>query len=164
MTLNRYLFRIHMNQNFALTFFGYRDWSPKFETGLNIIIGIVKKVLEWPSCPFAKMMYSYLGGSFWQKDSLVRYTFWTIPVIIFSPVSNFGDQSLVIWGYSITTWTKFRLFLTTYLPLRGHFLQWTRTKNWLFIDYLPTSFCLRSFWTTPKLGTLKILEKPQHQG
>ena len=24
----------------------YRDWSPKFETGLNIIIGIVQKVEE----------------------------------------------------------------------------------------------------------------------
>ena len=36
-----------------------RDWSPKFETGLNIIIGIVQKVKEWPSCPFAKMMYSW---------------------------------------------------------------------------------------------------------
>ena len=35
---------------------GYKDWSPKFETGLNITIGIVQKVEERPSCPFAKMM------------------------------------------------------------------------------------------------------------
>ena len=33
-----------------------RDWLPKFETGLNIIIGIVQKVYEWPICPFAKMI------------------------------------------------------------------------------------------------------------
>ena len=33
-----------------------RGWSPKFATGLNIIIDIVQKVKEWPSCPFAKMI------------------------------------------------------------------------------------------------------------
>ena len=31
-----------------------RDWSPKFETELNIG-SIVQKVWEWPICPFAKM-------------------------------------------------------------------------------------------------------------
>ena len=30
----------------------YKDWSPKFETGLSIIIDIVQKVQEWPSCPW----------------------------------------------------------------------------------------------------------------
>ena len=35
-----------------------RGWSPKYATRLNIIIGIVQKVKEWPSCSFAKMMYS----------------------------------------------------------------------------------------------------------
>ena len=31
-------------------------------------------------------------------------------------------------GHSITTWTWFCPFLTTYLPPRGHFLPWTWTK------------------------------------
>ena len=42
------------------------------------------------------MMYSY-GNHFGKKTvSLVghSYTFWTMPIMIFSPVSNFGDQSL----------------------------------------------------------------------
>ena len=32
--------------------------------------------------------------SFWQKDSLVNLLFWTMPIMIFRPISNFGDQSL----------------------------------------------------------------------
>ena len=36
----------------------YRGWSPKFATGLNVIIGIDQKISERPDCSFAKMMYS----------------------------------------------------------------------------------------------------------
>ena len=35
-------------------------------------IGIEQKVQEWPSCPFATMIYSKGIDSFWQKDSLVN--------------------------------------------------------------------------------------------
>ena len=36
-----------------------------------------------------------IGGSFWQKDNLVTFNFLnSMSIIIFSPVSNFGDQSL----------------------------------------------------------------------
>ena len=33
-----------------------KGWSPKFATGLNIIISTVQKVWEWPSYPFAKII------------------------------------------------------------------------------------------------------------
>ena len=36
--------------------FDLETGQQKFETGLNIIIAIVQKVSEWPSCPFAKMI------------------------------------------------------------------------------------------------------------
>ena len=55
-----------------------RDWSPKFETGLSIII-------KWPSFPFAKTI------PLWQLGH--SDTFWIC--LLWCPVSNFGDQSLV---------------------------------------------------------------------
>ena len=33
-----------------------KGWCDEFETGLNIIIAIIQKVLDWPSCPLAKMI------------------------------------------------------------------------------------------------------------
>ena len=61
-----------------------RDWSPKFETGLNIIISIVQKVFS----PFAKMI------PLWVHHFDRRIGWSTMPIMIFSPVSNFGGQSL----------------------------------------------------------------------
>ena len=38
---------------------------------------------------------SPMRGSFWQKDSLITHILFELqPIIIFSPVANFGDQSL----------------------------------------------------------------------
>ena len=48
----------------------YRDWSLKFETGLNIIIGIVQKTVRVTKLFFCQNDV-LLGESFWQKDSLV---------------------------------------------------------------------------------------------
>ena len=58
-------------------------------------------VLDW-----TKKDFPVLNLSFWpmfkinlnqQKDEAsVMYTFWTMPILMFSPVSTFGDQSLVI--------------------------------------------------------------------
>ena len=50
----------------------YRGWCIKFVTGLNITIGIVQKVYEWSSCPFAKND-SPIRESFWQNNSLVTH-------------------------------------------------------------------------------------------
>ena len=55
-------------------------------------------------------------------------------------------------GHSLTTSTRFWSFLTTYLPLRGHFLLWAWTKIGIFWPLsLPTSSCPRSFCTTPNI-------------
>ena len=36
-----------------------------------------------------------MRGSFWKKDSLITYILFELqPITIFSPVANFGDQSL----------------------------------------------------------------------
>ena len=35
----------------------HKGWSPKFATGLNVIIGIAQKIYERPDCSFAKMVY-----------------------------------------------------------------------------------------------------------
>ena len=38
---------------------------------------------------------SPMMGSFWQKDSLITHIIFELqPIIIFSPVTNFGDRSL----------------------------------------------------------------------
>ena len=38
-----------------------------------------------------------MRGSFWQKDNLITHILFELqPIIIFSPVPNFGDQSLPI--------------------------------------------------------------------
>ena len=58
-----------------------------FNIGLNVIISIDQKLYEWPGCSFAKMMNSW--GQFGHS-----YTFWTMAIMIFCPVSNFADQSL----------------------------------------------------------------------
>ena len=82
----------------------YRDWSPKFETGLNIIIGIVKKSIhkndqavilpKWYHYEYIILAKGQLGHS---------CAFWKMPIMIFSLVSNFGDQSLVWWKFWSST-------------------------------------------------------------
>ena len=49
-------------------------------------------------------------------------------------------------GHSITTSTILCPLLTTYLPLREHFYPKRGQKK----TPLPTSYCTRSFWTTPE--------------
>ena len=72
-----------------------RDWLPKFATGLNMKIGCSSKSI-W----VIKLSFSQndplIGESFWQNNSLVTYILFELqPIIIFSPVANFGDQSLL---------------------------------------------------------------------
>ena len=44
-----------------------RGWCIKFVTGLNIIIGIVQKVYQWPGCYFAKMILQ------WENHFLITH-------------------------------------------------------------------------------------------
>ena len=49
----------------------YRDWSPKFATGLNMIIGCSSKINEWSNYPFAKMIPS-------RKNHFGKITAWAL--------------------------------------------------------------------------------------
>ena len=62
--------------------------------------------------------YSPMRESFWQKNSLITHILFEIqPIIIFSPVTNFGDQSL---SHKLC----FRVDVTQFLLLR-----WFTAKN-----------------------------------
>ena len=73
-----------------------RDWSPKFATGLNMIIGCSSKSI-WVIKLSFRQNDSLMGESFWQNNSLVTHILFELqPIIIFSPVANFGYHSLVL--------------------------------------------------------------------
>ena len=55
-------------------FYGYKEWSSKFATGLNVRIGIDKKMYEWPDYSFAKMVYS-LRKHFGKRTAWSHYKF-----------------------------------------------------------------------------------------
>ena len=63
-------------------------------TGLNMKIGIVQKVYEWPSWYFAKMILQS-GYDFGKMQLDHSYTFWTMPILIFSPVQIIMRHPLV---------------------------------------------------------------------
>ena len=99
-----------------------RGCFPKFANGLNIKIGIVQKVYEWPSCPFVKMI-PWLENHFgkrtaWSLLYFLNYayfnmypihTFWETP----SRLATFFDHLKIenidiglklhepIWHYSV---------------------------------------------------------------
>ena len=71
-----------------------RDWSPKFATGLNMIIGCSSKSISLIKLSFRQNV-SLMRKLFWQNNSLVTHILFELqPIILFSPVTNFGDQSL----------------------------------------------------------------------
>ena len=73
-----------------------RDWSPKFATGLNMIIGCGSKSIWVIKLSFFQND-PLMGESFWQNHRLVTHILFELqPIIIFSPVANFGDQSLAL--------------------------------------------------------------------
>ena len=86
----------HKNQilKFVICIVYPRDWLPKFATGLNMKIGCSSKSI-W----VIKLSFSQndplMGESFWQNNSLVTHILFELqPIIIFSPVANFGNQSI----------------------------------------------------------------------
>ena len=71
-----------------------RDWLPKFATGLNMIIGCSSKSI-WLTRLLFCQNGSPMRGSFWQKNSFITHILFELqPIIIFSPVANFGNQSI----------------------------------------------------------------------
>jgi hypothetical protein len=48
-----------------------------------------------------------MGESFWQNNSLVTHILFELqPIFIFSPVANFGDQSLGISSFDLLAGLK----------------------------------------------------------
>ena len=75
-----------------------------------------------------------MSESFWQKDSLITHTLLELkPMIIFSPVANFGDQSLVKAGpaeLGVPRGTRGPIFAPPrYIPM-------SLLRNWPFYVYI----------------------------
>ena len=66
-----------------------RDWLPKFGTGLNCLNKHRSKNI-WVTILTFCQNDSLMGGSLCQKDRMVTH----MPIKHFSPVANFGNQSL----------------------------------------------------------------------
>ena len=78
-------------------------------TGLDIKIGIVQKVYEWSSCPFAKMI-PRLENHFGKILAWSLIYFWTMPILIFSPVQIIMRHPLfAVWVQYIAS--NFLVFL-----------------------------------------------------
>ena len=73
-----------------------KEWYDEVETGLNIIIAIVQKVYEWPSCPLAKMIsqgvHQFGKRTVWSLLYFLNHGYYDI-----SPVSNSSHQPLSIF-------------------------------------------------------------------
>ena len=75
-----------------------RDWLPKFATRLNMIIGCSSKSI-WLTTLLFCQNGSPMRRSFWQKNSFITHILFELqPIIIFSPVANFGNQSIFKWS------------------------------------------------------------------
>ena len=60
-----------------------------------------------------------MGEPFWQNNSLVSHILFELqPIIIFSPVTNFGNQSLFIKNAIENTTFKFKIGIS------GRTFQW----------------------------------------
>ena len=104
-----------------------RDWLPKFATGLNIIIGCSSKNI-W----LTRLLFCQNGsptrGSFWQKNSFITQILFELqPIIIFSPVANFGNQSIPSFGgFDFGNRKRKRFVLTRNLNLQ--LLPWFKSN------------------------------------
>ena len=83
-----------------LTFF--RGWTKKMYTGPNFKIGIVQKVYEWSSCPFAKMIIlweNHFGKTTaWSLIHFLNYAYLEIwpSVLFFCSSSSFIFQTVIV--------------------------------------------------------------------
>ena len=57
----------------------YKGWRDEFDGRLNIIIGIVQKVYEWPSCLFTKLiplwLHNYGKRTAWSLIYFLNYAY-----------------------------------------------------------------------------------------
>ena len=81
---------------YRIQIMNHRDWLLKFATGLNMIIGCSSKSI-WLTRLLFCQNGSPMRGSFWQKNSFITHILLELqPIIIFSPVANFGNQSIIL--------------------------------------------------------------------
>ena len=84
------------------------DCCSKFATGLKCLNRHRSKNI-WVTRLFFCQNDSLMGESFGNRAACSHsYTFWTMPILIFSLVANFGQQSLYLpwesqWGRDIAT-------------------------------------------------------------
>jgi hypothetical protein len=121
------------------------DWSPKFATGLNMIIGCSSKIIWVIKLSFCQND-PLMGESFWRNNSLVTHILFELkPIIIFSPIANFGDQSLA------TQWIGFGFCLTNLKPI-----SWgvSRQKGLIFMDDIKQITKVEAFlpWIESKMN------------
>ena len=61
-------------------------------------VKIILVLTYWPQMHYKNLNDSIMGESFYQKDSLITHILFELqPIMIFSLVANFGDQSLYLW-------------------------------------------------------------------
>ena len=104
------------------------DWLPKFATGLNMIIGCSSKSM-WVMKLFFCQNDPLMGEPFWQNNSLVSHILFELqPIIIFSPVANFGNQSLfgILFTQFKTVFTHLEAaYHEALLHISASLLRWT---------------------------------------
>ena len=136
-------------------------WCDEFETGLNIIIAIVQKIYEWPSCPLAKMI-SLGVHHFGQRTVWSLLYFLNYGIMIFSPVSNSSNHpfSLFYSTYTLSFYRSENVFVPTQKPILLNANQWSflsGTKMFVTGTICKKIFGLtKKMWTNPKyFGTCK---------
>ena len=73
----------------------FRDWSPKFATGLKCLNRYRSKSI-WVTILFVCQNDSLMGGSLWQKYRMVTHMLFDLCLFKhFSPLASFGYQSLI---------------------------------------------------------------------
>mgnify|MGYP006863858333 CR=1 FL=1 len=109
-------------------------------TGLNIKIGIVQKVYVRVTKLVFCQNDSPIGGSFLQKDSLFThmYTFWTMPILISSPVQMIMGHPLSILNYILLGVLVIRPFLVLGPMLTTLLVE----RHALVMEMLCWGFCL----------------------
>ena len=99
---------------------------------------------------------SPMRGSFWEKDSLITHILFELqPIFIFSPVTNFGNQSLIY--LQTFRYNFFHLFpLLTF-----NLLLWHHTNSYFFYTVKKSKnyFIHANFHTFPSLNLEFIKQK-----
>ena len=125
-----------------------RACCAKFATGLNTIISHSSKSIWLIKLSFCQNN-SPMGGSFWQKDSLITHILFELWLImVFRPVANFAQQILYI-NLTIAAWN----FMSLITPSTAIWFMHTlcsalQTIKWFSKNFeRAILFFISNFWT-----------------